>query len=333
MGVMRKEDSFSPISEKQLKDELNFEPVEKLGQNFLVDPAMVKAVASLTIEGADVVEIGCGPGNITKGIAKRASSVIGLEIFPDFAEAQEKILKGIDNVKIVNQNALNFDFKKWLNIDREARHQVIGNIPFNISEPLLTTLSVVSDKIERITLLVGDNMASIMTMRNPNDDRYTRLSFICGIFDVNRTVHVPRTSFWPVPRTDADVISLSPKEYPEDGKMYGFQLRKRIILSQKESLTLAKVLNGFSSGSEMGKQLRKDLSHRYERRQINVELKRMAIDLNKLPVGHRSVNNELTGEIGTLVARIGLPMEILSKPFSRLNNEEVRQLAIAIGNL
>lgn len=330
---MKKEKRFVPVSEKKLKDLLYFPPVEKLGQNFLVDPEMVKAVAASTIEGADVVEVGCGPGNITKGIAKRASSVIGLEIFPDFAEAQEEILKGCDNVKIINQNALNFNFEKWLDVDREARHQVMGNIPFNISEPLLTTLAVVSDKIERITLLVGDNMASIMTMRNPNDDRYTRLSFICGIFDVSRTVHVPRTSFWPVPRTDADVISLAPKEYPEDGKTYGFELKKKIVLSQKENLTLAKVLNGFSAGSEMGKQLGKDLSHRYERRQMNAELKRMAVDLNKLPVSRRSVDSELTKKIGSLVARIGLSEEILSKPFSRLNNEEVRQLAIAIDRL
>lgn len=331
---MKKESkTFRPITENRLKKLLYFNPVEKLGQNFLVDPAMVKAVVSATIERAEVVEVGCGPGNITLGIAKRASNVIGLEIFPDFSEAQQSILEGCENVKIINQNALNFDYKKWVIADKEARHQVIGNIPFNISEPLLTILSGVSDNIERITLLVGDNMASIMTMTNPYDDRFSRLSFITSIFDAHRVAHIPKDSFWPVPRTDADLISLVPKEFPDDGKMFGFQLKKKIVLSQAENLTIAKVLNGFSLGAEGGKSLGKDMSHRFDRRQTKNELKRVASELNRMPVGRREFSDNRSVRISSLISRIGLPEEILSKPFSRLNNEEVRKLAIAINKL
>ncbi len=330
---MKKETVFSPVSENELKDILDFDPVEKLGQNFLVDPAMVRTVTSLTIMGSEVVEIGAGPGNITKGIATRANSVIGLEISPNFAEAQEKILAGCHNVRIINQNALKFDYKKWLNTDREARHQVVGNIPFNISEPLLIILAGVSDNIEQITLLVGDNMASIMTTTNPRDDRYSRLSFISGIFNVNRVSHVPRTCFWPVPRTDADIISITPKEYPSDGNMFGFQLKKKIILSQPENLTIAKVLNSFSVEAEGGKALGKNLSHRFDRRQVRRELKRATYELNRVPAGRREFCGTTGPRLSSLISRIGLPDEILSTPFGRLNNEQVRQLAIAINRL
>ena len=330
---MNKEKRLPAVTEDRLKKILTFEPIEKLGQNFLIDPSMVNKVANSTIQGADVVEIGTGPGNITRGIAQRASNVIGLEIFPDFVEAQNILLKNSPNVKVIIQNALKFDFARWADFDRDARHQVIGNIPFNISEPLLTTLAGVSDKIENITLLVGDNLATTMTMTNPYDDRYTRLSFIASIFDVCRTIHVPRTCFWPVPRTDSDVISLTPKEFPEDGKMFGFQLRKKIVFDQAANLTLAKVLNGFSSGSETGKILDKDLSHRFDRRQTRSELKRAVRDLNGMPVGRREMDPDSMKTMKSLVSRIGLSPEILSKPFSRLNNQEVRQLAMAIDNL
>jgi len=330
---MKKERNFHPISESELKEILGFDPVEKLGQNFLVDPNMVRTVAASTIQGADVVEIGSGPGNITKGIAARANNVIGLEIFPGFAEAQKIILADCPNARIINQNALKFDFSKWLNLDREARHQVIGNIPFNISEPLLTILAGVSDKVEQITLLVGDNMASIMATTDPLDDRYSRLSFISELFGVNRAAHVSRTCFWPVPRTDADLISIVPKEYPENGRMFGFQLKRRIVLSQQENLTIAKVLNGFSVGTEDGKTLGKNLSHRFDRRQTKRELKRATFELNRMPAGRREFYGTSDPRLNSLISRIQLPEEILSKPFSRLNNDEIRRLAIAINRL
>lgn len=327
-----KQETFQPLSEDALKNILSFGPVEKLGQNFLIDPTMVRRVVASTLTGADVVEIGCGPGNITKGIAQRASNVIGIDIFPDFAEAQQIILGDCPNVKIVIQNALKFDFKKWIDADKDARHQVMGDIPFHISEPLLTLLAGISDRLENITLLVGDNLATTMTMVNPTDDRYTRLSFISSTFDINRVARVDRRSFWPVPRTDADIISLMPKEYPEDGKTFGLQLKRKIVLSQPENLTLIKVINGFSTGSIEGKVLGKERSHRYERRQTKTELKRMAMDINRMPASRREMGTG-SARTGRLSDRINLPLEILSKPFGRLNNQEVRQLASAIDNL
>ncbi len=134
-------ESFQPLSKAILERILPFEPVEKLGQNFLVDPAMVRRVVTSTLIGADVVEIGCGPGNITRGIAQRASNVIGIDIFPNFAEAQQTILRNCTNVQVLVQNALKFNFKRWIGSNRDARHQVIGNIPFQISEPLLTLIA------------------------------------------------------------------------------------------------------------------------------------------------------------------------------------------------
>lgn len=329
---MKSEKSFCPVGEKQLKEILYFDPIEKLSQNFLIDPAMVQRFTASTIIGSDVIEIGSGPGNLTKGIAQRANKVIGIEIFPDFAEAQEIILDGCPNVKIVNQNALKFDFKKWIDKDRDGRHQVIGNIPFHISEPLLTILAGVSDKLENITLLVGDNLAATMTMTDPLDDRYSKLSFISSIFEISRVAHVPRECFWPVPRTDSDIISLTPREYPENGKTYGFQLKQKIILSQSENLSLHKVLNSFSAGPESGKKLGKDLSHRYERRQTHNELIKMAKNLNTMPIDRREIESTSL-RTNHLVDRIQLPLEILSKPFSRLNNQEVRQLALSINQL
>lgn len=328
---MQKENSFTPLSEANLKETLDFNPVESLGQSFLVDPARVSRFVSLTIADADVVEIGSGPGNLTFGIAKVARHVIGLEIYRGYADAQAKILSGLDNVEIVNTDALRFNFRQWINKDPEAQHQVIGNIPFHISEPLLAKLAQVSDGLDDITLMVGDNLAKTMTTTNPASEWYTHLSFIAGIFDVLKVDNVPRTCCWPVPRTDSAIMSLTPKGYPEGG--IAQQLQRRIVLSQPENLTLMKVINSFSVSTTEGKVLGKDTSHRYDRRQTQYELKQIAGDYNQMPANRSGIVSRDSERTRRLSERMNLPAEILSKPFSRIDNQEVRKLAMAITNL
>jgi|GEM_PF-4996934 len=324
---MGKEQRNPVFGEKELKDVLGFKPIEKLGQSFLVDPEKVRQFVATVVSGADVVEVGSGPGNLTMGISKIAQRVTGLEIFPGYAEAQARTLGGCANVKILTTSALKFDFRRWVDADRDAQHQVVGNLPFHISEPLLTTLAQVSDHLDDITLMVGDSLAGALCATNPRDSRYTRLSFIASIFDVSRVSHVPRKSCWPVPRTDSDIVSLVPKESPKDGSMLAHQLRRRIVLSQPQNLTLIKVINGFSTNQEDGKNVDKKASNRHDRQQTREELRWYT-----MPMIRKDVPSDRV-KMSRLSDRLGLPSEILSKPFSRLNNQEVRRLAEAIENL
>ena len=329
---MNTENRFNLLSENELKTKLSFNPVEKLGQNFLIDPDVAKKFIDSVILGAEVVEIGSGPANLTVGFAERASSVIGLEIFPDYNEIQSSLVGNLNNVEIFTQNALKFDYKKWAEKDSDFLHQIVGSIPFNISEPLLTILAKIGNKVDNITLLVGDNLAEIITEKNPKRYQYTKLSFITGTFDSSKIMHVPRKCFWPVPRTDADIVSLNPIENSPGKSTISFQLQKKII--QNQELSLAKIIRNFSPDSNTGKNLDKKLSHRLSRRQKNSELKHITDDYNfnfnkGKPIDKIEINNDNQ----SLIKRINLPQEILSKPFRNLNNEEVRQLAIAINKL
>ena len=330
---MRTELPYQCVDEEQLKGLLGFKPVEKLGQNFLVDPGMIQKFVTSTINGADVVEIGCGPGNLTVGIARRAAEVVGIEIFPGFSEAQKVLLRDCPNVKILNQNALVFDYEGWINSDVEARHQVIGNIPFHISEPLLTMLAGISSWLEDITLLVGGRLAETMAVLDPRSDRYTRMSFVASVFDIGRKTHVPRKCFWPVPRTDSDIVSLTYSEYPKNGRLLPFLVRRSIVASATGNLSLSKVLDSLSIDSEDGKVRGKEGTHRFNRRQTRNELRQMAISYNTRVIDERKTRDNGSVRTSRLSERIQLPRQILSKPFGRLDNQEVRQLAVAIDNL
>ncbi len=330
------------FTEEYLKKILDFKPKESIGQNFLIDYNIASQIASRTIRGADVVEVGSGPGNLTRMIAENgANRVIGLEIDPNFREAQEIVLAGTNNVEIRQQNALNFDFDNWIRNDSYAEHQVIGNIPYHISEPLITAIARSGNKIVNTTLLVGKSLATTLTTTNPGSIHYSKLSFIGSVFDINIEARVSANCFWPRPRTESAVISLSSKEMPTDESQTALELRKAIVDSSDQNLTLAKVINGLSTSSTSGKQLGKDMSHRYGRRQQKNELNFLRRMLNDMPTSRRQNREDVQSIVSSstqmansgLAERLGLSTRILSKPFHNLNNEEVKDLERSLMNI
>lgn len=331
---MARKDDFIPLSKEVIDNILSFDPKEKLGQNFLVEPLAVRTFVNQTIRGAKVVEIGTGPGNLTKGIASLAEEVTGLEICHDFADSQAIILESVPNVKIKFIDALRFNFAEWSsstgNRD-DSQHQVMGSIPFHISEPLLTKLAKLYKDIDNITLVVGDNLSNILNETNAHTDRYSRLSFIGSIFDIEHLTHLSKRDFWPIPRTDADILSLTPQKNAKDGKDIALFVRRQIVSSG--DLTIAKVLKGCAFDSNEGKVRSKDTSHRYERRQTRAELKKLMYVVNEIPITRRDQALASSPRTDTLVSRLNLPNSILSKPFNQLNNEEVRTLASSINSL
>jgi len=304
-------------------------PSEAIGQNFLVDPELVALVASQIIPNAQVVEIGAGPANMTAVIAPIVQEVVGLEIDPaSYRPIHDAVLPQLGNARILYQDALSFKFEKWVESQRDAIYQVFGNIPFHIAEPLLVKLARLGDRVDRITLLVGDNFAQIMAIRDPQDIRYGRMSFVASLFQVDTVAQIPREGFWPVPRTDATLINLTPLEHDLDGRDLTLQLRGQII--NQPDLTIIKVLNGFSPRQASGK-MSKEQARRRDRRQTRDELRGLTRQL-KPQDGYASGDNQSRVGI-SLVTRLGLPPEILSQPFSRLNNQQVRILAQAIEKL
>lgn len=314
-------------------------PSEHIGQNFLVDADVALEVARHTLSGAEVVEVGTGIGNLTRVIAQHgAARVITLDIDPQLRPAQEIVLQGVDNVEIRQQDAVKFKYQNWVRQDPDARHQVMGNIPYHISEPLVTRLAQNVGHIDNVTLIAGEKLADALTSRSPESDRYTKLTFVASVFDIEITRRVPRSCSYPVPPTDSVVLSMTPKEVPADESSTSFGLRKAIVASSDTNLSLAKVINNYgnSGNTGEGKQLGKDLSHKRDRRQERSHLSHMRHALNDMPVSRRrdgESTKELMGAWSTnsgLVDRLGLPQSMLGKPFNRLDNQEVRLLAEAL---
>ena len=190
---------------------------KNLGQNYLIDKNKRDQIINFgNLNRNDVVlEIGTGIGTLTLEIAKRAGKVIAIEQDSKIAEIlNERLQKEkIDNVELINDDALNVDFPKF--------NKIISNLPYQISSPI--TFKFLNYDFDLAILMYQKEFARRMQGNTGTKD-YSRLSamlyFKC---DVETLTDVSSESFLPKPKVDSAVVKLTPKENEisgEDFKIY-----------------------------------------------------------------------------------------------------------------
>ncbi len=190
---------------------------KNLGQNYLIDKNKRDQIINFgNIDKNDVVlEIGTGIGTLTIELAKRAGKVIAIEQDPNIAKILTERLKKekIDNVDLINDDALNVDFPKF--------NKIVSNLPYQISSPI--TFKFLNYDFDLAILMYQKEFARRMNGSVGTKD-YSRLSamlyFKC---DVENLTDVSSESFIPKPKVDSTVVKLTPKENKiseEDFKVY-----------------------------------------------------------------------------------------------------------------
>lgn len=300
---------------------------EQLGQHIIVDGGILDLVANQVDSGSNVLEIGSGPGNITERIATRAGKVVGIEIDRRFQPLLDEVQSARPNVEIIYKDALAVDFRKIVNggIIRGA-WQIASNPPFHISEPLLT--KIVDLPIEDATLVVGDQLARRMQIVNPADSEFSKTSLITQtFFEPTVLSHVAKSSFYPQPRTDATIVALYPRDKRELERNPGRAILRNLFLSERKNPTVAKVIKESTSSGESKPTLSKTENHRLERRQSRQEMRQLTHDWQSGMGLEHGRNNSTRG---SEVDKLDLPQDILSRPFSRLDNQDLRVLTAAL---
>ncbi|MBU0570364.1 methyltransferase domain-containing protein [Patescibacteria group bacterium] len=139
---------------------------ERLGQHMLIDGRILDMVVNQVSEGSNVLEVGSGPGNLTKRIASRAKKVVGIEIDPKFQPLLNEIESAHPNVEIVYGDVLSVNFGKIIKSrSEETVWQIVSNLPFHISEPFLSQIADLP--IENAILIVGEQLANRMQIDDP----------------------------------------------------------------------------------------------------------------------------------------------------------------------
>ena len=187
-------------------------PKRRLGQHFLYDPRLLARIADATLAGREdtVLEIGPGPGGLTSALVARAGRVVAIEKDPDVLPA----LRGrAPEAVILEADALDADWHAEAGHPEPPRFIVAGNIPYNITSPLIDK-ALVPPMPARIVFLVQTEVADRIAS-GPGSRAYGALSVgVQAVARVEKLFAVPAGAFQPPPRVDSAVIRLTPLEAP-----------------------------------------------------------------------------------------------------------------------
>lgn len=204
---------------------------KSLGQVFLRTDwpvvRMVEKAKALRIER--VLEIGPGNGILTRELLNAGMQVTAVEKDDRFAEKMADYARELEDpsqLKVVNEDILKFDWEGWIS-QSKARTAVIGNIPYNISTPIMLRGLSHFSSLTAIMFMTQLEFAARVAARHNTKDFGSLTVFAQLRAEVSLEFTVPRACFQPVPKVDSAVMLLTParEHYPEE------------LLNQVESLT------------------------------------------------------------------------------------------------
>lgn len=181
-------------------------PRKRFGQNFLVDTHYVERIVAAVDPhpGDALVEIGPGLGALTDRLIERGGHLTAVEIDRDLA-ARLRSRYGPERLTLIEGDALELDLAM---VGGDLR--VVGNLPYNISSPLLFHLAAQAERLRDLHVMLQKEVVDRMTAAPATPD-YGRLSVMLqSQFDVARLFVVPPGAFRPVPNVDSAVARLLP---------------------------------------------------------------------------------------------------------------------------
>jgi len=183
-------------------------PTKALGQNFLIDPNLARAiVADAGIGAGDhVVEIGAGFGSLTVALADAGARVLAIEFDRGLIPALEEVTAGMDAVTVRHADATKLDWAAELSDGDDWT--MCSNLPYNVAVPLVLTMLEQAPMVGRYLVMVqrevGERLAA-----GPGDDAYgvvsVRVAYRARASIVRR---VPPTVFWPRPTVASVVVGI-----------------------------------------------------------------------------------------------------------------------------
>lgn len=180
---------------------------KRFGQHFLTDPGVIDAIIAAIAARDDqtVVEIGPGQGAITRSLAARAGVLHAVELDRDLVASLKREYDTCSNVIIHEADALKFDFSEL-----GSSLRIVGNLPYNISTPLLFHLLGYRDHITDMHFMLQKEVVDRMAAE-PGSKTYGRLSIMLGChFAIDALFDVDRLAFEPPPDVTSAVVRLKP---------------------------------------------------------------------------------------------------------------------------
>ncbi|RPI37639.1 MAG: ribosomal RNA small subunit methyltransferase A [Nitrospiraceae bacterium] len=207
-----------------------------LGQNFLYDPSILSRIISAAglSEEDTVVEIGPGPGSLTRMLAEKVKRLIAIELDPALYERLKGDFIAYNNVEIIHGDALQFPYETF------GEFRVVANIPYYITTPIIFRLLDAKDFLKSMTLTIQKEVAERIVAR-PGGKDYGVLSIMIQYYaSPELRFIIPKEEFRPVPKVDSAVVHMKILEHPavavKDEKMF-FRLVRTAFSQRRKTLS------------------------------------------------------------------------------------------------
>lgn len=302
-------------------------PSKGLGQHILIDETALNIFSENTVKGGNVIEIGAGPGNITERIAQNAKKIVAIEIDRNFEPILSDLQIEHQNIEVIYKDVLNLNLANLMK--KGSEWQIMSNLPFHITEPFLK--QIIGLPVSEAVLILGKQMADRIQDDNPLSFDFTRTGLtVQTFFDSNKLMDLPSRYFYPEPGTDSAIVVLTPREKAEYRGNRKLSILRHLFLTESKHQSVGNIIKE-AYGKVDDEVIRdKEDRNRYDRRQTKRDLKIMARNGGYTGEGERSTRYDNGGQ---LFARLGLSNDILSRSFSSLDNQDLRELVLALDKI
>ena len=219
-------------------------PKKSLGQNFLTDQHYAEKIIAATPKDLPILEIGPGKGVLTQYLVKECQRYIGIELDRELFAFLTKYFVG-NHIQFINNDILKTDINSLF---ENTKFNVVGNIPYNITTPIIFHLLENAEQVSQIVLMVQKEVAERIAAK-PGKKIYGVLSIMTQfIADVEFLFKVPAGAFFPKPKVESAVIKLSKRTWaeqlPKNPVFFreivrkAFQQRRKMLRSSLKGLPL-----------------------------------------------------------------------------------------------
>ena len=182
---------------------------KRFGQNFLHDIGVIQRIIDSVNPkpGDNIVEIGPGLGALTEHLFEAAGTIHVVELDRDLVERLQRRFGNEENFHIHSSDALKFDFST---LASNGKLRIVGNLPYNISTPLLFHLIDQIDSIQDIHCMLQKEVVDRICA-GPGDNNYGRLSIMLQYHcQAQHLFNVGADAFQPPPKVESAILRLTP---------------------------------------------------------------------------------------------------------------------------
>jgi 16S rRNA (adenine1518-N6/adenine1519-N6)-dimethyltransferase len=254
-------DIATPIRTKEILSKYGFSLKKSLGQNFLIDPNVLRNIteqADLT-EDSGTIEIGPGIGALTEHLARSSKKVVAFEIDKRLAPILEDTLSPYRNVKIVYEDVLKADVNKIIQDEFPDIKDimVVANLPYYVTTPIILKLVTENLPVRGLVVMLQKEVAERISA-GPGTKNYGSLSIAIQYYmTAEVAMIVPKTVFIPQPNVDSAVIKLIKREKPKvevTDEPFFFQITRASFAQRRKTL-----INNLTSQLPDGKEKKEKL--------------------------------------------------------------------------